>query len=77
MTSASLLMVRLELGLGLATLTSIISRSGSPSHLSMNYSPLRKRPGSLPGRSQVLLTRTLAWMESSPGEGACVISSFQ
>lgn len=42
MTSASLLMARLELGLGLATLTPIISCSGSPSHLSMNYSPLRR-----------------------------------
>lgn len=42
MTSASLLMARLELGLGLSTFIPIISRSGSPSHLSMNYSPLRR-----------------------------------
>lgn len=36
-----------------------------------------KRPGSLPGLSQVVLTRTLARMENSPGKGGCVISSFQ
>lgn len=31
----------------------------------------------MPGLSQVALTRTLAWMENSPENGGCVISSFQ
>ena len=42
MTPASLLMARLELGLGLSTFIPIISCSGRPSHLRMNYSPLRR-----------------------------------
>ena len=74
----ALLVARLQLGLGLPTLVPMhLSCPGSPYHLSLNCSPPEKRSGSLPGLSQVALTRTLAWMENSPEDGGCVISSFQ
>lgn len=78
MTSASPLVARQELVLGLPIpLPMHLPCPGSPSHLSMNYYPHEWRSGSLPELSQVALTRTLAWMENSLGNGGCVISSFQ
>lgn len=78
MTSASPLVARQELVLGLPIPVPMhLPCPGSPSHLSMNYYPHEWRSGSLPELSQVALTRTLAWMENSLGNGGCVISSFQ
>lgn len=76
MTSTSLLVARLELGLGLpVSIFMHLPCPGSPPHLSMNYSPPERTAGSLLRFSQVALPGTLAWLEHSLGNRGCVISS--
>lgn len=78
MTSASLLVASLALGLGLpVSFLMHLPCPGSPPHLSMNYSPPKRRAGGPPRFSQVALAGTLAWMENSLGNRGCVISSLQ